>query len=327
MPHGTRRLALAKRFAMSVALVMAAGCTPGSDGRLYAPVWRPATAGPPTERPQAETGLQRLASSIATVLPGTEVLSAPPGPDGCARSDVAVVHVSFPERVLFATAADQPTREADPILDFVAATVRRDAPAAELTVLGHTDAVGSDAYNIGLSRRRAETVLRALVARGLPPQRLSTVAIGKRQPIADDATPEGRARNRRVEFLFSPCLSANMKIIERVTSNPASLANKAAEAASNTPAEVLRLVPAGADSYQLKPVGTVSLNQLTGNAGAAEPRPLPAAGPARGVQQPARPSRLLPSARAVNSMPSPAYEPKPLAPDAERNPLGPAVSY
>lgn len=65
--------------------------------------------------------------------------------------------------------------------------------------MGHTDAIGTDAYNLDLSRRRAEAVMRESVARGVSSGQLSQVAIGKRQPIASNDTAEGRALNRRVE--------------------------------------------------------------------------------------------------------------------------------
>jgi hypothetical protein len=97
----------------------------------------------------------------------------------------------------------------------IAENMKRDVPDAALTVLGHTDAIGSDAYNIDLSRRRAEAVMRALVARGVNPDQLSEVAIGKRQPIAPNDTAEGRALNRRVEFMISPALSANLAAVQQ----------------------------------------------------------------------------------------------------------------
>ena len=66
---------------------------------------------------------------------------------------------------------------------------------------GHTDGIGSDAANLDLSRRRAAAVKTALVKRyGIAADRLSTGGFGESQPKADNATPEGRALNRRVEL-------------------------------------------------------------------------------------------------------------------------------
>ena len=74
-------------------------------------------------------------------------------------------------------------------------------PVPDVVVIGHTDKVGSDAVNDPLSRQRAEVVRRALIARGLAPDKIVVIGRGKREPIV--ATPDGvaEARNRRVEIL------------------------------------------------------------------------------------------------------------------------------
>ena len=71
----------------------------------------------------------------------------------------------------------------------------------ELTIVGHTDSIGSNAYNFKLSRRRAESVKAKLLEFGLSEDRIIGIeAMGEEQPIATNATREGRAQNRRVEF-------------------------------------------------------------------------------------------------------------------------------
>jgi outer membrane protein OmpA-like peptidoglycan-associated protein len=247
---------------------------------------------------------QQLAVDLGRAFPDTVVL--PVGTASCPRGNVQVVRMVLPEPVLFASASDRPAAAGGQVLDFIAAGIHRDMPDAEITVLGHTDAEGSDAYNIDLSKRRAQTVLRGLVDRQFPVQQLSIVAIGKRQPVADNATPEGRARNRRVEFLVSPCLAANLEAVGRVrvaTSAPRS-------------AEVVRLTPAGTGSYDLKSVATVSLTPV---GPAVTEVKLPVA-----EDQPSRPQ---PSPPLAQPTPSPAYTPKTLTPEAEKSPLGPAISY
>ncbi len=67
-------------------------------------------------------------------------------------------------------------------------------------VAAHTDSVGSDAYNQGLSQRRASSVLDYLVSKGISSDRLVPKGYGESDPIADNATKEGRAKNRRVEL-------------------------------------------------------------------------------------------------------------------------------
>jgi OOP family OmpA-OmpF porin len=74
------------------------------------------------------------------------------------------------------------------------------APSTRVSVEGHTDSTGSDAYNQSLSERRAASVKDYLVSKGVDGGRLSTVGYGESQPVADNATSEGRALNRRVEL-------------------------------------------------------------------------------------------------------------------------------
>lgn len=70
-----------------------------------------------------------------------------------------------------------------------------------LKLVAHTDATGTEQYNYKLSEARANTVKRYLVEQGLSAERLETQGKGKSQPIADNSTEEGRAKNRRVEFI------------------------------------------------------------------------------------------------------------------------------
>lgn len=69
-------------------------------------------------------------------------------------------------------------------------------------VTGHTDAVGSDEYNIGLSERRAKAIVRYFLSQGIKEDKLEFDFKGKRMPAATNETPEGKQRNRRVDFEF-----------------------------------------------------------------------------------------------------------------------------
>ncbi|NLO78803.1 MAG: OmpA family protein [Xanthomonadaceae bacterium] len=76
-------------------------------------------------------------------------------------------------------------------------------PDHNILVEGHTDATGDADYNQRLSERRAETVYRALVQRGVDPSRLRIAGLGKDFPVADNSTPSGRSQNRRVEVVVA----------------------------------------------------------------------------------------------------------------------------
>ena len=69
-----------------------------------------------------------------------------------------------------------------------------------IIAVGHTDSVGSDVYNQKLSVKRAEAVKAYLVSKGLEKNRVYTEGKGEKQPVADNKTKEGQAKNRRVEI-------------------------------------------------------------------------------------------------------------------------------
>jgi outer membrane protein OmpA-like peptidoglycan-associated protein len=71
-----------------------------------------------------------------------------------------------------------------------------------IKVTGHTDNVGSDAYNIDLSKRRAQSLIDFFVAHGLSKDRIEIDFKGESDPIDNNSTPEGKQHNRRVDFVF-----------------------------------------------------------------------------------------------------------------------------
>ena len=72
----------------------------------------------------------------------------------------------------------------------------------KVQVEGHTDSVGTDAYNDGLSQRRSQAVVEYLVSKGIARDRLAAVGLGESKPIASNDTAKGRAMNRRTEFVI-----------------------------------------------------------------------------------------------------------------------------
>ena len=113
-----------------------------------------------------------------------------------------------------AVAASKVTFAADAFFDFDKSTLKPEAQAKlddlvsktkginleVIIAVGHTDSVGSDAYNQKLSIRRSEAVKAYLVGKGVEPNRVYTEGKGEKQPVADNKTAEGRAKNRRTEI-------------------------------------------------------------------------------------------------------------------------------
>ncbi|MBD8473246.1 OmpA family protein [Pseudomonas sp. CFBP 8770] len=105
------------------------------------------------------------------------------------------VHFEFDKATL--TAADRAQ------LDTVATRLKTEATTARLSVSGHTDSVGKDAYNQRLSEQRAKAVTDYLVGSGVPRASVVSVkGVGEAQPVADNNTADGRAMNRRTEILI-----------------------------------------------------------------------------------------------------------------------------
>jgi len=103
------------------------------------------------------------------------------------------------EGVTFETGSSRLTRDSERMLEkvFIALVAN---PTLNVEIAGYTDNTGSLQTNYNLSRARAEAVRSWLVRRGIPATRLTAVGMGPRDPVASNATSEGRARNRRIEF-------------------------------------------------------------------------------------------------------------------------------
>jgi len=110
--------------------------------------------------------------------------------------------LDIPSDISFATGRSDLNPSLRPILDRFASGLV-DNPAATVTIIGHTDNTGSDAVNNPLSLERASRVRDYLAGRGVAPQRISVDGRGSREPIASNATADGRARNRRVEIFVA----------------------------------------------------------------------------------------------------------------------------
>lgn len=108
--------------------------------------------------------------------------------------------IELSETVYFDTGRAEIQARSVPLLDGIAKVILAHPEVAGIRVEGHTDARGGAALNRALSDRRARAVVQALVARGVPADRLEHAGLGPDRPVDDNATAAGRARNRRVEL-------------------------------------------------------------------------------------------------------------------------------
>ena len=161
--------------------------------------WRDAFWTPATAAKDCDGALKPVAAPVAA--------PAAPAPAP------AVTPAPAPKPVVAPT-SEKVTYAADAFFDFDKSVLKPEAKAKlddlvsktgginleVIIAVGHTDSVGTDAYNQKLSVRRAEAVKAYLVSKGLEKNRVYTEGKGKKQPIADNKTAEGRAKTRRVEI-------------------------------------------------------------------------------------------------------------------------------
>ncbi len=108
------------------------------------------------------------------------------------------IQVTFDSGILFGFDSDVVQGSAAQNLRTLAASLNN-YPGSELLIVGHTDSVGTDAYNRALSERRAAASANALVNAGVARTRIRTMGLGESEPLADNTTDAGRQQNRRVE--------------------------------------------------------------------------------------------------------------------------------
>ncbi len=131
--------------------------------------------------------------------------SGPPENDGCPIDNPPLVviesdRIRIKGNILFETGSANIQKQSLKLLDEVAVVLDRNPELGPVVIEGHTDNVGSDALNLSLSQRRAQSVLNYLVSKGIDASRLRAKGFGESKPIATNATPLGRAKNRRVDF-------------------------------------------------------------------------------------------------------------------------------
>jgi|KBSSwiStaDraftv2_1062776.scaffolds.fasta_scaffold67980_4 outer membrane protein OmpA-like peptidoglycan-associated protein len=189
--------------ALAVVAVIAGGCASQPAAPRVATPAAPAAPAPFTDRELVDELVRQGVGAPA------DASTTPPRPDGDVPSEIRQtprgVVVTFRD-VRFAFDSAQLTPQARREIERMAFVLNHpQAAARRITLEGHTDAIGTEAYNLDLSRRRAESVAQELVAHGVQRDRLTAGGFGKQRPVAPNVladgrdNPAGRALNRRVE--------------------------------------------------------------------------------------------------------------------------------
>ena len=156
--------------------------------------WTPATAAPGCDG--------AIAPAMAAPAPAPAPVAAPaatPAPAAPAAPVVAATKVTYAADAFFDFNKSVIKPEGKAKLDDLIGKIQG-INLEVIIAVGHTDSVGSDAYNQKLSVRRSEAVKAYLVSKGIEKNRVYTEGKGEKQPVADNKTAEGRAKNRRVEI-------------------------------------------------------------------------------------------------------------------------------
>jgi outer membrane protein OmpA-like peptidoglycan-associated protein len=124
--------------------------------------------------------------------------------------------VTFPSGILFDFDSSTLRAEARSNLTELATSLADMREDVELLVAGHTDAVGTDDYNLALSQRRAKAAADYLLSRGMPASRINTSGLGESEPVASNDTAEGRQQNRRVEIAIYASDEFRAEVKQRV---------------------------------------------------------------------------------------------------------------
>jgi outer membrane protein OmpA-like peptidoglycan-associated protein len=134
---------------------------------------------------------KKLAMERATMGSGVQVTQTPDNQ----------LKLNIPSDISFDTGRADIKPNLRPILDQFASGLSAQ-PNSVVQIIGHTDNTGSDAVNDPLSLQRAQSAMNYLSARGVDPNRIVIAGRGEREPVADNSTEAGRARNRRVEIFL-----------------------------------------------------------------------------------------------------------------------------
>src|SRR5262249_23839893 len=149
---------------------------------------------------------------VVIVLPAGTI----PGKD----YPIPVSHIRYENTVLFWFNEFVLQPNAGPILQDFVKIILKNNTLRSLLIVGHTDSIGDEAYNVNLSKMRAFTVATTLKESGVLAKYIHIIPMGKQQPFATNSTREGRQLNRRVEFFVSDIPEATETAVQLVPFNP-----------------------------------------------------------------------------------------------------------
>lgn len=198
---GARHLAVWLAFiVISASRAFAAACPPGYPANLPCPQAAYETV--EIEHEDRKNRLSRLSRGAARPDFFTAYLT--PAEHGLPEFpvNIPVLRVVFNQNVFFDVGSSVIRPEAYPVLDTIAESLQHEPPDVALFIAGHTDSTGSEEYNFSLGLDRADAVAQTLVRRGIYQASIYRVSFGEAVPLQSNDTDSGRARNRRVEFLF-----------------------------------------------------------------------------------------------------------------------------
>mgnify|MGYP001350172194 FL=1 len=135
--------------------------------------------------------MDKQAKEIENKVPGAKVERVGEG-----------IVVEFADKVLFGFDRSDLSATAEGNLDKLS-NILKEYPDTNIEIQGHTDSKGSDSYNMSLSEKRAQSVATYLRGRGIASNRITTKGYGETAPVASNDTEDGRAENRRVNFLIT----------------------------------------------------------------------------------------------------------------------------
>ena len=171
--------------------------------------WRDATWTPATAAAGCDGAIVAPRAATPAPAPAPRAAAPAPAPAPAARAAAPAARPAPPP-----AAATKVTYAADTFFDFNKSVLKADGKAKlddlagkvkainleVIIAVGHTDSVGSDAYNQKLSVKRADAVKAYLITKGIEKNRVYTEGKGEKQPVADNKTDAGRSKNRRVEL-------------------------------------------------------------------------------------------------------------------------------